>query len=133
VWVRSVASGSPADKAGIEAGDIIYQLEEEVLAIDGTMRDYCDILRSRQSSDTMNVTVIRFSDLSLLKGQLNGDKLEVIGTFIEDGGSSNNNNNQMALPVNTFLSPTIPARSRWISLASGLRSTVKYGGLIGVA
>jgi serine protease Do len=94
VWVRSVASGSPADKAGIEAGDIIYQLEEEVLSIDGTMRDYCDILRSRQSSDTMNVTVIRFSDLSLLKGQLNGDKLEVIGTFIEDGGSSNNNNNE---------------------------------------
>ncbi len=92
VWVRSVASGSPADKAGIESGDIIYQLEEEVLATDGTMADYCDILRSRQASDTMNVTVIRFSDLTLLKGQLNGDKLEVAGTF--SGGDSGNGNQE---------------------------------------
>jgi serine protease Do len=93
VWVRSVASGSPADKAGIEAGDIIYQLEEEVLSTDGTMADYCDILRSRQASDTMNLTVIRFDDLTLLEGQLNGDKLEVTGTFAGGGGGGNDNTN----------------------------------------
>ncbi len=93
VWVRSVASGSPANKAGIEAGDIIYQIEEEVLATDGTMSDYCNILRSRNSSDTMSVTVIRFGDLTLLKGQLNGDKLAVIGTFAGGGGNQNTNEN----------------------------------------
>jgi serine protease Do len=43
VWVRSVESGSPADKSGLESGDIIYQLENEVLATDGTMADYCDV------------------------------------------------------------------------------------------
>jgi serine protease Do len=47
VWVRSVASGSPADKALIQPADIVYQMEGEVLATDGTMKSYCEILRSR--------------------------------------------------------------------------------------
>jgi len=84
VWVRSVASGSPADQALIQPGDIIYQLEGEVLATDGTMGDYCDILRSRDSSDTMSLTVIRWSDLSLLEGQLNGRELATTGYFTAD-------------------------------------------------
>ena len=46
IWVASVASGSPASTAGIEAGDIITRLESLVLATDGTMADYCDVLRS---------------------------------------------------------------------------------------
>lgn len=81
VWVRSVESGSPADKALIQSGDIVYQMEGEVLATDGTMADYCDVLRSRNPSDTMDVTVIRYSDLSLMEGQLNGRQLEVTGYF----------------------------------------------------
>jgi serine protease Do len=89
VWVRSIASGSPADNAGIMPGDIIYQLENEVLATDGTMADYCDILRSRNSGDTMQVTVIRWSDLSLLEGQLNGRSLALTGYF--DTGTSGGN------------------------------------------
>lgn len=86
VWVRSVESGSPADKALIESGDIIYQLEGEVLAVDGTMADYCDVLRSRNPSDTMDVTVIRYSDLALLEGQLNGRELVATGFFSDSGG-----------------------------------------------
>lgn len=85
VWVRSVESGSPADKALIESGDIIYQLEGEVLATDGTMADYCDVLRSRNPSDTMDVTVIRYSDLALLEGQLNGRTLVETGYFNDSG------------------------------------------------
>lgn len=85
VWVRSVASGSPADKAGVRAGDIIYQIEGEILATDGTMKDYCDILRSRSETDTMSVTVIRWFDLSLLEGQFNGRELQVVGYFGEQG------------------------------------------------
>ena len=88
IWVRSVASGSPADKALIQPGDIVYQLEGQVLATDGSMSDYCDILRSHNPSDTMAVTVIRFSDLSLLEGQFNGRELVTAGYF--SGSSSNN-------------------------------------------
>ena len=43
IWVVSVKSGSPADKAGVKPGDILYQMEGLVLATDGTMKDYCDI------------------------------------------------------------------------------------------
>lgn len=91
VWVRSVASGSPADKARIQAGDIIYQLEGEILGTDGTMKDYCDVLRSRDASATMSVTVIRWSDLSLMEGQLNGRELALTGYFEQTGSTGNTN------------------------------------------
>ena len=43
IWVASVQSGSPADRAGVEAGDILTKMEGLVLATDGTMSAYCDI------------------------------------------------------------------------------------------
>ena len=85
IWVASVESGSPADKAGIESGDILTKMEGLVLATDGTMSAYCDILRGHNMSDVMAVEVLRLSDGTLLTGQVNGDPLEVVGTF---GGSS---------------------------------------------
>jgi S1-C subfamily serine protease len=85
IWVASVKSGSPADKARIRAGDILYQLEGIVLATDGTMKDYCDILRSHQPSDTMSLQVIRYATGELLEGQLNGRELEVNGSFDVSG------------------------------------------------
>jgi serine protease Do len=98
VWVRSVASGSPADKALIKPGDIVYQLEGQVLATDGSMSDYCDILRSHNPTDPMAVTVIRFNDLSLLEGQFNGRELETTGYF---NGSSSNNSSGSSTPAST--------------------------------
>ncbi len=89
IWVASVKSGSPADKAGIKAGDIIYQLEGLVLATDGTMKDYCDVIRSHSETDTLGVTVIRYATGELLEGQLNGRQLEVTGNFDTSGGGGN--------------------------------------------
>jgi S1-C subfamily serine protease len=86
VWVSSVKSGTPADQAGLQPGDIIYQLEGLVLATDGTMKDYCDVVRSHSPSDTLTMSVIRFDTGELLEGQLNGRELEVTGTF--DGSTS---------------------------------------------
>lgn len=85
IWVSSVQSGSPADKAGISGGDILYMMENLVLATDGTMSDYCDILRSHSSSDTLGVSVIRWSTGEILDGQLNGRELEVTGVFDATG------------------------------------------------
>ena len=44
IWVASVESGSPADEAGVEAGDIITMLEGLVLATDGSMADYLSLI-----------------------------------------------------------------------------------------
>lgn len=87
IWVSSVESGSPADKAGIKPGDILYQVENLVLATDGTMKDYCDILETHQAEDTLAISVIRYNTGEVLEGQINGRELEVTGTF--DGGSVN--------------------------------------------
>ena len=76
IWVAAVESGSPADTAGIRGGDIITKLEGLVLATDGTMADYCDVLRSRRSTDTMAVEVLRTGTGAILEGQLNGRQLQ---------------------------------------------------------
>ena len=89
IWVASVKSGSPADKAGIKPGDIIYQLEGLVLATDGTMKDYCDVIRSHDATDAMSLSVIRYASGELLEGQLNGRELEVTGNFDTSGSGGN--------------------------------------------
>ncbi|MDX1614038.1 MAG: trypsin-like peptidase domain-containing protein, partial [Candidatus Promineifilaceae bacterium] len=86
VWVASVESGSPADNAGITGGDIITRLEGLVLATDGTLSSYCDILRSRQPSDVLRVEVLRFDTQEVLEGQLNGEPLTVSVDFSETLG-----------------------------------------------
>ncbi len=75
IWVSSVKSGSPADVAGIKGGDIIYTIEGLVLATDYTMSDYCDILRTHDPGDTLNVQVMRFETREFLEGQINGRPL----------------------------------------------------------
>ena len=76
IFVSGVASGSVADRAGVEPGDIITRMEGVTLATDGTMADYCDILRTHGSDATLTVNVFRPSDGGLYAGQFNGDPLE---------------------------------------------------------
>lgn len=83
IWVYSVETGSPADKAGIEGGDIITMVESLILASDGTMSDYCDVLRSHDSDDTLDIEVLRYATGEVLTGQLNGRELEATATFTE--------------------------------------------------
>jgi serine protease Do len=84
IWVYSVKSGSPADQAGIKGGDIITTLEDLVIGSDGTMVDYCDILRSHSSADILNVEVIRYFSGEILQGQINGRPLESVFNFGQD-------------------------------------------------
>jgi len=87
IWVYSVRSGSPADKAGIAGGDILTTFEGLVLATDGTMADYCDILRSHKATDTLSIEVFRYMTQEILAGQLNGRALEVTYSFASELGS----------------------------------------------
>ncbi len=79
LWVNAIETGSPADKAGIKPGDFVLELEGVPLALDGTLRDYCDILRSQGITDELNIEVIRPDTGEILQGNLNsGEKLEVV-------------------------------------------------------
>ncbi len=79
IWVYSVASGSPADQAGIKAGDIIEEMEGITLAKDGTMADYCSMLRGHNEGSVLSVKVWRYKTGDVLEGQVNGRALTVTG------------------------------------------------------
>ncbi len=84
IWVSSVKSGSPADRVGVKAGDIITTLEGLVLATDGSMADYCDILRTHAPTDPLNIEVLRFNTQEVLAGQLNGRELVATYSFAQN-------------------------------------------------
>jgi serine protease Do len=133
VWVSSVKSGSAADKSGVQAGDIITQMEGLVLSTDGTMADYCQILRSHKSSDTLSLTVLRWTSQEVLEGQVNGRELKVTAML----GNPNNNqpndgqaNNQAAGTANIaddsqVITMTIP--SSWEYDGSAWENTWTIG------
>ncbi|MGB4778230.1 S1C family serine protease [Microbacterium sp.] len=82
VWVSSVRSGSPADAAGVEPGDLVTKMQGVTLGRDGTLADYCDVLRTHGQDATIDVDVYRPAEGIYYRGQFNGEKLtpvEVIG------------------------------------------------------
>lgn len=81
LWVAGVTSGSPADELGLEPGDIVTRLEGVTIGADGTMADYCDVLRSHDSSDALSVEVLRYSSQEVLSGAFNGTPLETAFSF----------------------------------------------------
>lgn len=83
IWVSSVKSGSAASRAGVKGGDIITRLEGLVLATDGTLGDYCDILRTRGPEDVLAIEVLRFATEEVLEGELNGRVLEQSFSFAQ--------------------------------------------------
>lgn len=84
VWVAAVASGSIADRAGIAPGDIITRLEGVSLGTDGTMRDYCDVLRSHAPGAELAIEVLRYDTSEVLEGRLNGRPLETVFRFADE-------------------------------------------------
>jgi serine protease Do len=78
VWVNSVASGSAADTAGVEPGDLITKMEGVSVGSDGTMAEYCDVLQTHGQDATMAVEVYRPSDGLYYTGQFNGTPIESV-------------------------------------------------------
>lgn len=89
VWVSSVESGTPADKAGLQPGDVIVTLDGVELGSeesDGPMAQYCDVLRTNDAEDTIDMEVLRLDTDEALEGQLNGRELEVVASDVSGGG-----------------------------------------------
>ena len=103
VWVSSVKSGSPADKTGVKAGDLVTQLENLYLATDGTMKDYCDVLRTHNASDTLQIQVVEWSTQDVYEGQLNGRALQYSTTL---SGGTGDTGTSTGTAVNCVASST---------------------------
>ncbi|MEM9034662.1 MAG: trypsin-like peptidase domain-containing protein [Actinomycetota bacterium] len=86
VWVAAVESGSPASQVGLQAGDIITAMEGLLVGTDGTLKDYCDILRTR-GDNAVAIEVLRLSTEEFLEGELNGAPLAQSFSFAAELGT----------------------------------------------
>ncbi|WP_051062814.1 S1C family serine protease [Ilumatobacter nonamiensis] len=84
LWVSGVRSGSPADDVGIRPGDIVTRVEGVTIGLDGTMKDYCDVLRSHAADDELAVEVLRYDTSEVLEGEFNGDELTQSFSFADE-------------------------------------------------
>jgi serine protease Do len=75
IFVSAVEPGSSAAKAGVEAGDIVTHLQGIPLSTDGTMDEYCSILRTHGQDATLDIKVFRPGEGINYIGQVNGDPL----------------------------------------------------------
>jgi S1-C subfamily serine protease len=78
IWISSVESGSAADLANLQAGDIITKLDNQGMAASGTLAEYCDVLRSHDPDDPIYYEVVRSSTEVVSKGRLGEDEDEVL-------------------------------------------------------
>lgn len=86
IWVSSVAAGSPADGAGIRPGDVVTRLQGVSVGTDGTLAEYCDVLRTHGTEATLDLEVFRPADGLYHRGQVNGRPLEAVQ--VAPGGGS---------------------------------------------
>lgn len=86
VWVASVAAGSVADKAGVKPGDLITRLGGVSVGTDGTMREYCDVLRTHGTEATLDMELYRPADEAYYRGQVNSERVLTAVETIGGGG-----------------------------------------------
>ncbi len=124
IWVYSVKPGSPAARTGITGGDIITQLSTVSLATDGTMKEYCEILRSHRPTDVMPVQVLRLDTAEILEGEINGAELTLATSFADDEGTTDDYPEYVERTDDTgTISVELPAA--WTDLST---STWDHGG-----
>jgi serine protease Do len=88
VWVSSVEPGGPADAAGVEPGDLIYKLAGVSVGTDGTLADYCQVLRTQGGDGTFDIQIYRPATDQLFDGQINGKELTLTASQVFGGSSS---------------------------------------------
>ena len=54
------------------------------VGLDGTMKDYCDILRTKGQDAAIGVEVLRFDTSEVLRGEFNGKELEQAFSFADE-------------------------------------------------
>ena len=81
VWVVSVTAGSPADQAGVLPGDVITRMKGLRVALDGTLDDFCGVVRSAGGS-VIPIEVKR--DGKFLAGDVFGGGLQPVLSVIDD-------------------------------------------------
>lgn len=88
IWIESVAAGGPADVTGIEPGDVLIDLAGVTMAADGSLADYCQVLKTQGVDATIDYRVYRPSDNSVYEGQFNGKEIKLVSAGDNSGGGA---------------------------------------------
>lgn len=84
IWVAGVTPGTPASQAELLPGDIITSMNGLPMGVDGTFKDYCDVIRTA-GDRPIAVEALRYDTSEYLRGEINGDKpLEVSFSFADE-------------------------------------------------
>ena len=84
VWVETVQAGSAADQAGVTGGDIVTRMAGVSLALEGTLEEFCDVIRTQGEEGVIDIEVLRYDTAQVLRGQLNGEPLIEAFSFAEE-------------------------------------------------
>jgi serine protease Do len=84
IWVETVQPGSPADSAGVTGGDMVTRMSGVSLGAEGTMAEFCDVIRTQGGSGVIPVEVLRYETSQVLRGQFNGEALAEAFSFAEE-------------------------------------------------
>lgn len=87
MWVSSVETGSPADQAGVMAGDFITKVENIDVGAEGDKRRYCEAVRGQGSTNEIAMELIRPSTGEVLKGNINSFE-GLVPSFSPEAGAS---------------------------------------------
>ncbi len=95
VWVSGVRSGSPASNAGVEAGDVIVQMEgrdvvkeADVTSFGPTKAGYCDVLRTKGTDNAIKLQIFRPSTGEVLEGEVNNPQKPLVAISTIDNNSA---------------------------------------------
>lgn len=88
IWVSSVRAGGPADATGIEPGDVLVDMAGITLGADGTLADYCQVIKTQGVDATIDVEIYRPASDEYFEGQFNGRELESTGGGSGGGSAS---------------------------------------------
>ena len=81
VVVGAVRPGTTAERIGILPGDVILEIDGIVLEAENTMQQYCEVLRSHESEDVVDIVVWRSDVQETLQAQVNGDPIDAGFSF----------------------------------------------------
>ena len=84
IWVETVQPGSPADAVGVTGGDLVTRMSGVSLGFDGTMSEFCDVIRTQGVGGVIPVEVMRADTAQVLRGQLNGEALSEAFSFADE-------------------------------------------------
>ena len=105
IWVAGVTAGSSASNAGILPGDLILSVGGQTMGEDGTMRGYCDVLRTQGTDRAIAFEVYRIDTDQILSGEFNGRPIDEGSAPAVDDGTDEGASDGADEPTTTVGAP----------------------------